>query len=182
MICQMTFLQNNFLFQKSNERSDDMKKYNVTPKEADLYLDNTYSFKVYKSSEEFIYMQNKFKEIIMHEGIAEDYDYNIMLYRNARTEYESNRLFDMAVEKTGYSLWSGAAWHNANCHKQCPLSSICNKNLFSIDNKLFCYGQVYIDIPYSLPNQKKYEILSEIYYFAIVQYINQCDIKNDCEL
>lgn len=25
MICQMTFLQNNFLFQKSNERSDDMK-------------------------------------------------------------------------------------------------------------------------------------------------------------
>lgn len=31
MICHMTFLQNNFLFQKSNERSDNMK-FPVTEK------------------------------------------------------------------------------------------------------------------------------------------------------
>ena len=46
-----------------------MKKYQVTSKEADLYLDNTYSSQIYKSAEEFIAMQNKFKEIIMQNGI-----------------------------------------------------------------------------------------------------------------
>lgn len=60
-----------------------MKKCQVTSKEADLYLDNTYSSQIYKSAEEFITMQNKFKEIIMQKGISGDDDYNIMLYKTA---------------------------------------------------------------------------------------------------
>lgn len=159
-----------------------MKKNSITSEEADSYLDNTYSSKIYKSSEEFISMQNKFKEIIINEGIAGDYDYNIMLYKNTRIEYESNKLFDIAVEKTGYLLWSGIAWHNKNCHKYCPLGSICDKKLISINNSQFCYGQIYIDIPYKISEQKKYELLSKIYYFAITEYIKKCDIKNDCTL
>lgn len=159
-----------------------MEKNIVTSEEADLYLDNTYSSIIYESSEEFLSMQNKFKEIIMNEGISRDYDYNIMLYKSAREEYESNKLFEMSVKKIGYSLWSGMAWHNKNCHKYCPLGSICDKRFYFIGNDKFCYGQIYIDVPYKISEQEKYEFLSKIYYFAIVEYIHQCDIKNDCIL
>lgn len=159
-----------------------MGKHQVTSKEADLYLDNKYSSQIYKSAEEFSAMQNKFKIIIMQKGIAGNYDYNIMLYKNSRTEYESNKLFDEAVEETGRSLWTKEAWHNPDCHKICPLGSICNKKLISINNIQFCYGQIYMNIPYELPKQQKYEILSEIYYFAIVEYINCCNIENECML
>ncbi|MCM1270115.1 MAG: hypothetical protein NC247_05750 [Ruminococcus flavefaciens] len=159
-----------------------MKKYQVTSKEADLYLDNTYSSQIYKSAEEFITMQNKFKEIIMQKGISGDDDYNIMLYKNSRTEYESNKLFDIAVEETGRSLWTEEAWHNPDCHKICPLCNICDKKLISINNNEFCYGQIYMNIPYELPKQQKYEILSEMYYFAIMEFINCCNIENECTL
>ena len=52
-----------------------MKKNIISSKEADLYLDNTYSSVIYKSSEEFISMQNKFKKILMTDGIPQDFDY-----------------------------------------------------------------------------------------------------------
>ena len=157
-----------------------MKKNIISSKEADLYLDNTYSSVIYKSSEEFISMQNKFKKILMTDGIPQDFDYNIMLYKCAREEYESSRLFDIAAEKIGHSLWSGMAWHDKNCHKLCPLGTVCDKKLFSIGNDKFCYGQIYLDIPYKIAEQKKYEIMSKIYYFIIVEYIKLCNVKNDC--
>lgn len=162
-----------------------MPKYVLSAKEAEKYLDNTYSSRIYASQEEFIEVQNELKKILMKQGRKGDtehqteYEINSDLYRFERSLRESCFLFEKAVEGIKESLWQGEAWRNPNCRKTCPYGTACNKKHTTIDGENYCYGQIQIDIPYKLSKRKKYEIMSEMWFFVFVHYIELHIVTND---
>ncbi len=68
--------------------------------------------------------------------IADDYFFALM-------QTEGQMLFDIAVKKYGLAIWNGKAWKNKKCKRKCPFGDECRKYLIQIDNKKFCYGQLY---------------------------------------
>ena len=67
----------------------------------------------------------------------------------------------LACQKYGYKLWSGTAWHNKTCKRNCPLADFCNKYTVDINGERLCRGQVYSreisweDLPQDTPIYKQ---------------------------
>ena len=159
----------------------------ISEKEANLYLDNTYCSIIYKTKEEFIKVQNELKLIIMNYGKNDDSEFNEWLYKTERSMKESSILFKIASETQGKYLWLGKAWRNAECNKICPWGTICGNTVYdhkftTIDGEKYCYGQIEVDLPYQLPHDQKYEIMSEVWEFIYTGYIHLCQFENDKKL
>lgn len=56
---------------------------------------------------------------------------------------ENINVFQIACEQFGYKLWSGRAWRNKTCKRNCPLADFCRKETVVIDGERLCRGQIY---------------------------------------
>lgn len=109
---------------------------------------------IYTNDEERQKSENKYRDEAIKSVNQIDYITATQRYEITANEtqmnalyYEGRKLFNLAVKKFGYNLWHGEAWQFKTCKRKCPFGNMCRKILFEIDNKKYCYGQIYSGIP-----------------------------------
>lgn len=66
-------------------------------------------------------------------------------YSYALLSEEGKMLFEIAVQRFGKQLWNSEAWHSEKCKSNCPFGEMCKKEKIQINEKCYCYGQIYLN-------------------------------------
>lgn len=158
-------------------------------------IDKFYEKLIYSNNEEKEKIKKSFEENILKyksDEITEDWPLAVLVNYEIM-QYESEKLFDIAAEQFGRNLWEREAWQLSVCENKCPFAACsrlfeykqgCDKKLFEINGKKYCYGQIYINIP-QISNDEKNKILSKVNMFISCDFLSNTwlyqklkDIKN----
>lgn len=149
MICQMTFLQNNFLFQKSNERSDNVKevdKNNQLRLEIPVFLKNSFILPIFNEifSKELLdildwlnnYVSDNQLKCNLNLVVSEIIQINHELLK----EYDFNKFSAIYSEKYASNLFTRKEFSDVNINAKFNfIKNYAQKNFLTQNNEI-CIG------------------------------------------
>lgn len=144
-------------------------------------MNDFYENLIYSNNEEKEKIRKSFEDDIKKnrsDQITENWPLDVLVFYDVM-QYESKKLFDIATDKFGKSLWESKAWRLQNCEDECPFGACtriykhktgCDKKLFEFDGQKYCYGQIYINLP-NLNQEKKTELLKNLIMFISCDFL-----------